>query len=224
MLFHNHSQPFEPDQDLYIRRWAARFNLEPDDRVVVMTAAIEQTCNQLSAQFAQLQHTVDERQEQWTQSLAITNQTVQQSLSLIYQQQTNQNALTQTYAELTQSLLKFERALILLDGKLADSLTNSPFLTSDLTAIRTTLSTLNNNLAAVSRHQTEIDTSLSELKAKRPVSNFNPWLWVALWGLIGLNLTQVVGSTMRANDMTAQIQAIRGTVNSSLIRLKRLDQ
>jgi hypothetical protein len=224
MLFHKHGQPFEPDQDLYIRRWAARFNLEPDDRVVVMTAAIEQTCSQLSAQFAQLQHTVDERQEQWTHSLSITNQTVQQALSLIHQQQTNQHGLTQTYAELTQSLLKFERALNLLDEKLADSLTNSPCLTSDLTVIRTTLTTLNTNLATISHNQTALDTSLSALKAQRPVSNFNPWLWVALWSLIGLNLTQVVGSTMRANDMTAQIQAIRGTVNSSLIRLKRLDQ
>jgi hypothetical protein len=106
---------FEPDQDLYIRRWAARFNLAPDDRVVVMTAAIEQTCSQLSSQFAQLQHTVDERQEQWTQSLSITNQTVQQALSLIHQQQVNQNALTQTYAELTKSLLKFEQALTSFD-------------------------------------------------------------------------------------------------------------
>jgi chromosome segregation ATPase len=165
MLFHNHGQPFEPDQDLYIRRWAARFNLAPDDRVVVMTAAIEQTCSQLSAQFAQLQHTVDERQEQWTHSLALTNQTMRQALSLIHQQQTNQTALAETYAELTKSLLKFERGLALLDEKLADSAATSPDLTSDLTAIRTSLTTLNSNLATLSRNQTTLDTSLSELKA-----------------------------------------------------------
>jgi hypothetical protein len=112
----------------------------------------------------------------------------------------------------------------LLDEKLADSLTNSPFLTSDLTAIRTTLSTLNSNLATISHNQTILDTNLSELKAKRPASNFNLWLWVALWGLIGLNLAQLLGFTIRVNDMTARIQAIRGTVNSNLIHLRRLDK
>ncbi len=217
-------QHFEPDQDRYIRRWAARFNLAPDDRVVMMTAAIEQTCSQLNEQFAQLHHTVDERQEQWTHSLSLTNQTVQQALSLIHQQQTNQTALTQTYAELTQSLLKFEQALTLLDEKPADSPMTSPALTNDLSTLQTTLSTLNSNLATVSRNQITFDTSLSELKAKRPASNFNLWLWVALWGLIGLNIAQLAGFTIRANDMTARIQAIRGTVNSNLIHLRRLDK
>lgn len=222
MQSHNGRQ-FEPDQDPYIRRWAARFNLAPDDRVVVMTATIEQLCSDLSEQFAALQHTVDERQEQWTHSLTTTNQTVQQALHLIHQQQTNQNSLTQTYAELTDSLLKFERVLTTLNAKISASKSTSPSLTSALTGIQATLDALSTRLSTVSSNQTVLDGKLNDLKRNRPTSNFNPWLWGAISTLIALNLVQMVGYKNWANNMVYQLEAIRGTVNSNLIHLKRLD-
>lgn len=225
---HSHNgQRFEPDQDPYIRRWAARFNLAPDDRVVVMTATIERMCSDLSEQFSTLQHTVDERQEQWTSSLTTTNQTLQQALRLIQQQQTNQTALTQTYAQLTNSLLKFEQALNGLNTKINALPQPSATLTSDLSSIRSSLSDLKDKLNTVSDSQTTLKNKVAALRSDPPVSNFNSWGWVSIGGiivfLIGLNVMQLFAGKAAIDQLTNEMQAVRGTANSSLIRLKRLE-
>ncbi len=218
-----HGRRFEPDQDPYLRRWAARFNLAPDDRVVVMTATIEQLCSELSQQFDTLQHTVDERQEQWTESLTTTNQTVQQALRLIHQQQTNQTGLTQTYAKLTDSLLKFEQALHSLNAKIAALSQSSPDFTSDLIAIRASLSSLSQSLNTVRSEQSTLHSQITTLRTDPPDSNASFWLGFATLGLVLLNVIQFVGYKVAVDTMTNELQAIRGTVNSSLIRLERLE-
>ena len=224
MQSNNSGKHFEPDQDPYIRRWAARFNLDPDDRVVIMTAVIEQTCHELSEQFADLQHTVDERQEQWTHSLTTTNQTVQQALTLIHQQQVNQNALTQTYAELTRSLLKFEQVLTTLETRTAASRQTLPSFVSDLTDLKTSLVTVSSRLGTVSSNQTSLDTKLNDLQDDLRVSSAKGWLWLAILGLFLVSLGHLWGDKMWMERLDSQLQAVRRTANSSLIRLERLDR
>ena len=89
--------PFDPETDPIIRRWASRFNLQSDDTIVIMTAEIERLCTQLLNEFQQVRTVVEGKQEGWLDTL-------NQSLKVIHLQQDNQAGLRLNCEQLTSAL------------------------------------------------------------------------------------------------------------------------
>lgn len=180
-------QPFDPEQDPFVRKWAARFNLPADDRIVVITAEVERIREGVFSRLENSESKSKESQELWGASLNQTNNTLSQALSLVQQQQANQTALTKTYSQLTDSLLKFETVL----NTLSERIDELPKTSQDLVSgLKTELTSLKSENQTIARGLVDLKTTSTSLAVHNQKSSFRPW-WMQ-WLILVLLAVNIV--------------------------------
>ncbi len=209
------NERFEPEQELYIRRWAARFNLAPDDRVVIMTATIERLSDQLSQQFDDLHGTFDERQEQWMNQFSTTQQTLQETLRWVRQQQNRHDKLTDKMTEFTAALWGFQGTIAAFNNLAPESVQRSQEMMTTLSAIVVSLALMTAILMEIQQNQQTLLNERSTLKLP-------PFFRFAILGLVSLVIAQFVSNFSGHSSIEQQLKAIQDSVNAN--RLERLEK